>query len=62
MKGYSCVNLPISTYFSALKRLWLMENVDVVKKAVEGGDIVRNNRHLVDLEYDKRLEWWASCH
>ncbi|KAJ9705768.1 hypothetical protein PVL29_003731 [Vitis rotundifolia] len=50
MKGYPCVNSPTSTYFSALKRLWLMENLDVVKKAVEGGDIVRNNRHLVDLE------------
>lgn len=30
--------LPISTYFSALKVLWLLENVDTVKKAVETGD------------------------
>lgn len=30
--------LPISTYFSALKLLWLLENVDAVKKAVEAGD------------------------
>ncbi|KAJ4950685.1 hypothetical protein NE237_027517 [Protea cynaroides] len=30
--------LPISTYFSAMKFLWLLENVDAVKKAVESGD------------------------
>ncbi|KAJ9179003.1 hypothetical protein P3X46_010837 [Hevea brasiliensis] len=30
--------LPISTYFSALKVLWLMENVDAVKQAIEKGD------------------------
>ncbi|KAL6996643.1 glycerol kinase [Sarracenia purpurea var. burkii] len=30
--------LPISTYFSALKLLWLMENVDAVKAAVEEED------------------------
>ncbi|VAH53251.1 unnamed protein product [Triticum turgidum subsp. durum] len=30
--------LPISTYFSALKLLWLMENVDAVKDAVRAGD------------------------
>ncbi|PAN40423.1 hypothetical protein PAHAL_7G314600 [Panicum hallii] len=30
--------LPISTYFSALKLLWLMENVDAVKDAVRTGD------------------------
>lgn len=30
--------LPISTYFSALKLLWLLENVEDVKKAVENGD------------------------
>ncbi|KAG8643726.1 hypothetical protein MANES_11G060600v8 [Manihot esculenta] len=30
--------LPISTYFSALKILWLMENVDVVKQAIKKGD------------------------
>jgi len=30
--------LPISTYFSALKLLWLMENVDAVKEAVKAGD------------------------
>ncbi|CAN6573138.1 unnamed protein product [Malus baccata var. baccata] len=30
--------LPISTYFSALKLLWLLENVDNVKKAVQSGD------------------------
>lgn len=30
--------LPISTYFSALKLLWLMENSDAVKKAVKTGD------------------------
>ncbi|KAJ3677251.1 hypothetical protein LUZ60_002975 [Juncus effusus] len=30
--------LPISTYFSAMKILWLMENVDVVKEAVRTGD------------------------
>uniref|UniRef100_A0ACD5UGF3 Uncharacterized protein n=1 Tax=Avena sativa TaxID=4498 RepID=A0ACD5UGF3_AVESA len=30
--------LPISTYFSALKLLWLMENVDAVKAAVQAGD------------------------
>ncbi|WOH09877.1 hypothetical protein DCAR_0729337 [Daucus carota subsp. sativus] len=30
--------LPISTYFSALKVLWLFENVEKVKKAVESGD------------------------
>ncbi|PON35968.1 Glycerol kinase [Parasponia andersonii] len=30
--------LPISTYFSAVKLLWLIENVDSVKKAVEDGD------------------------
>ncbi|XP_051147966.1 glycerol kinase-like [Andrographis paniculata] len=33
----SC-GLPISTYFSALKLLWLLDNVDDVKKAVENGD------------------------
>lgn len=30
--------LPISTYFSALKVLWLLENVDAVKEAVVKGD------------------------
>ncbi|XP_042486082.1 glycerol kinase-like [Macadamia integrifolia] len=30
--------LPISTYFSAVKLLWLLENVDAVKIAVESGD------------------------
>ncbi|KAF8389149.1 hypothetical protein HHK36_025842 [Tetracentron sinense] len=30
--------LPISTYFSALKLLWLLENVDAVKEAVKTGD------------------------
>lgn len=30
--------LPISTYFSALKILWLMENVDAVKDAIRSGD------------------------
>ncbi|XP_076906575.1 glycerol kinase-like [Bidens hawaiensis] len=33
----SC-GLPISTYFSALKLLWLLENVDAVKQAVNKGD------------------------
>ncbi|KAL8501996.1 hypothetical protein ACS0TY_021216 [Phlomoides rotata] len=30
--------LPISTYFSALKLLWLFENVDKVKESVKKGD------------------------
>ncbi|KAB1218734.1 Glycerol kinase [Morella rubra] len=30
--------LPISTYFSAVKLLWLMENVETVKEAVKAGD------------------------
>ncbi|WOL15483.1 hypothetical protein Cni_G24264 [Canna indica] len=30
--------LPISTYFSAVKLLWLMENVDVVREAINSGD------------------------
>ncbi|KAL0319113.1 UNVERIFIED_CONTAM: Glycerol kinase [Sesamum angustifolium] len=30
--------LPISTYFSALKVLWLLDNVDAVKEAVKKGD------------------------
>uniref|UniRef100_A0A5B7AF89 glycerol kinase n=1 Tax=Davidia involucrata TaxID=16924 RepID=A0A5B7AF89_DAVIN len=30
--------LPISTYFSAMKLLWLLENVDAVKEAVKTGD------------------------
>lgn len=30
--------LPLSTYFSAMKLLWLMENVDAVKRAVKAGD------------------------
>ena len=33
----SC-GLPISTYFSAIKLLWLLENVDTVKDAVKKGD------------------------
>ncbi|XP_045825061.1 glycerol kinase-like [Trifolium pratense] len=33
----SC-GLPISTYFSALKILWLMENVDAVKEAIKKKD------------------------
>ncbi|XVE89043.1 hypothetical protein DITRI_Ditri19aG0118200 [Diplodiscus trichospermus] len=33
----SC-GLPISTYFSAVKLLWLMENVDAVKAAIQKGD------------------------
>ncbi|KAK9690414.1 hypothetical protein RND81_09G126200 [Saponaria officinalis] len=33
----SC-GLPISTYFSATKLLWLLENVDAVKQAVDRGD------------------------
>ncbi|XP_074374892.1 glycerol kinase-like [Apium graveolens] len=30
--------LPISTYFSAMKILWLMENVEAVDKAIKSGD------------------------
>lgn len=30
--------LPISTYFSAVKLLWLMENVPEVNEAIEKGD------------------------
>ncbi|XP_020238199.1 glycerol kinase [Cajanus cajan] len=30
--------LPISTYFSAVKLLWLMENVDAVKEAIKKND------------------------
>ncbi|XP_059670755.1 glycerol kinase-like [Cornus florida] len=30
--------LPISTYFSAMKLLWMLENVDAVKEAVKKGD------------------------
>ncbi|MQL82956.1 hypothetical protein Taro_015449 [Colocasia esculenta] len=30
--------LPISTYFSAVKILWLLENVEAVKEAVKSGD------------------------
>ncbi|KAJ7962820.1 Glycerol kinase [Quillaja saponaria] len=30
--------LPISPYFSAVKLLWLLENVDAVKEAVKSGD------------------------
>lgn len=30
--------LPISTYFSAVKVLWLMENVDDIKEAIKDGD------------------------
>jgi len=33
----SC-GLPISTYFSATKLLWLLENVDAVRQAVKSGD------------------------
>ncbi|KAK9724351.1 hypothetical protein RND81_05G066600 [Saponaria officinalis] len=33
----SC-GLPISTYFSATKLLWLLENVEAVKRAVDRGD------------------------
>lgn len=33
----SC-GLPVSTYFSAVKLLWLMENVDAVKDAIKKGD------------------------
>ncbi|KAK9666391.1 hypothetical protein RND81_14G181800 [Saponaria officinalis] len=33
----SC-GLPISTYFSATKLLWLLENVEAVKQAVDKGD------------------------
>ncbi|XP_058111533.1 glycerol kinase [Magnolia sinica] len=32
--------LPISTYFSALKLLWLLESVDGIKEAVESGDVL----------------------
>lgn len=35
----SC-GLPISTYFSAMKLLWLMENVDDVKDAIKKGDAI----------------------
>ncbi|KAL9238580.1 hypothetical protein vseg_012980 [Gypsophila vaccaria] len=34
----SSCGLPISTYFSATKLLWLLENVDAVKQAVDKGD------------------------
>lgn len=33
-----CTGLPISTYFSALKLLWLLESVDDVKRAVKDND------------------------
>lgn len=32
--------MPISTYFSAMKLLWLMENVDDVKDAIKKGDAI----------------------
>ncbi|KAH9723270.1 glycerol kinase [Citrus sinensis] len=32
------VGLPISTCFTAVKLLWMMENVDVVKEAIKKGD------------------------
>ncbi|RDY04845.1 Glycerol kinase [Mucuna pruriens] len=35
----SC-GLPISTYFSAVKLLWLMENVDDVKEAIKKKDVL----------------------
>lgn len=35
----SC-GLPISTYFSAMKLLWLMENVDAVKDGIKSGDAI----------------------
>lgn len=35
--------LPISTYFSALKIKWLMDNVDGVKKAMEEGRCLFGN-------------------
>ncbi|TKY64586.1 Glycerol kinase [Spatholobus suberectus] len=35
----SC-GLPISTYFSAVKLLWLMENVDAVKEAIKKKDVL----------------------
>ncbi|CAN6999981.1 unnamed protein product [Brassica oleracea var. botrytis] len=35
----SC-GLPISTYFSAMKLLWLMENVDAVKDGIKKGDAI----------------------
>ncbi|EOA35035.1 hypothetical protein CARUB_v10020141mg [Capsella rubella] len=35
----SC-GLPISTYFSAMKLLWLMENVDDVKDSIKKGDAI----------------------
>lgn len=35
----SC-GLPISTYFSAMKLLWLMENVEAVKDGIKKGDAI----------------------
>ncbi|ERN13546.1 hypothetical protein AMTR_s00041p00233680 [Amborella trichopoda] len=32
------IGLPVSTYFSALKLIWLLENVDIVKAAAQSGD------------------------
>ncbi|OMP05536.1 hypothetical protein COLO4_08784 [Corchorus olitorius] len=42
----SAYGLPISTYFSAVKLPWLMENVDAVKAAIKAGDA--NYRQMVD--------------
>ncbi|GAB4850060.1 hypothetical protein Ancab_029359 [Ancistrocladus abbreviatus] len=65
----SC-GLPISTYFSATKLLWLMENVDVVKDAIKHGDalfgtvdtwliwnltgVVKNGLHVTDVSNASR--------
>lgn len=47
------VGLPLATYFSGPKVMWILENVDGVREAAENGDAVFGN-------IDTWLIWWLT--
>ncbi|HSM58832.1 MAG TPA: glycerol kinase GlpK [Candidatus Sulfomarinibacteraceae bacterium] len=47
------VGLPLATYFSGPKVMWILENVDGVREAAESGDAIFGN-------IDTWLIWWLT--
>ena len=55
------VGLPLATYFSGPKVKWILDNVDGARAKAEAGDLaVRQHRHVVHLEPDRRRRTAAS--
>ena len=49
------VGLPLATYFSGPKVMWILENVEGAREMAERGDAaVRHHGHLAAVEHDRR--------